>query len=317
MRHMPESRDAVAGPDRSGRRQRRGAAARRAFDGIGVVVAPALLCTGLMLGWEVRELASAVRLGNAANVQAAYEACWGGLVFGLFVAAAWATIGALAPTAWIRMVGALGALSLTLAGGSFLAERSQPALQLALGEQLALLTNGPREGQTSVLACGTIGNDFAHRLAQMLAQSPKPVTDLYVNIAGGDIEAAYQAAELVRAKGIAVDVHRQCSSACGLLAFAGRRLHVEEGAVVAVHRASSKAGTGYGEQWLTDNFARKLGSLGVSNRIAAALANTPPSDLYYLSDSDLSEVRPDWYDRSPRLPFELCAAVSAATPAKR
>ena len=287
--------------------------ALRVFDGIGIVLGPVLGVIAVLAVLALIRMRAAIGDSNAIDVQSANQALWhvllGAIFFGLF----WAVVGALISSWWLRVLGSAAMFLLVLVGGAYVSDRTNMGVDLALDEIVAAFPGGLGDGRSSLVACGTIGKDFPRRLTDAIAKLPgRHADELYVSLDGGDINAAFQASQIVQRSKMDVVVRRSCNSACALIAFAGEHLRVEEGGAVGVHRASiGTLGKGT-EQILSDAFARQLAGLGAAAIVIQHLSMTEPGDIYYLSASDLSAGKPNWYSTIARQPFELCAGISGA-----
>ena len=94
---------------------------------------------------------------------------------------------------------------------------------------------------------------------EALLKSEKSITEIELNSAGGDIEAAFYMADLIIDFELDTNVNGTCESACTLVFLAGEKRSVERGSWVGFHQSYWDA------PYIRDYFERKKDSKGWSN----------------------------------------------------
>jgi hypothetical protein len=115
--------------------------------------------------------------------------------------------------------------------------------------------------------------------------------DLVVlNGPGGILEEAFLIAEEVRRRGLdtLVAPNGACASACAVVYLAGRNKYLGSGGAIGLHSASSADGRADAEA--TAIMAEYLSRLGVPQSTLRRMAQTAPSDIRWLTRSELRAV---------------------------
>ncbi|MDY8108181.1 ATP-dependent Clp protease proteolytic subunit [Fulvimarina sp. 2208YS6-2-32] len=149
---------------------------------------------------------------------------------------------------------------------------------------------------------GTAGELRAFLAAQ--AEARKEVTRLFLHSPGGSVEDALQMAADLRAAGISTEVPADgyCASACPLVFAGGLTRHAGESAWIGLHQvyAAEVPGTrSAGEldrsiseiQQTIARCQQLLADMGVSPAIWIKAMQTPPADLYVLTEEELVSSR--------------------------
>ena len=173
---------------------------------------------------------------------------------------------------------------------------------------IPLILSGPRawsmdfsalpmpDGQTPVLLLeGEIVPGDAVRFRDFLAS--RGLTDssarLILNSPGGNVSEADDIALSIRRKGLSVSVldGQMCASACFLLFAASLERSAAPGAMIGVHSVSLFGEENLATVGITTMFAREASGFGVPPDVIGKMVTTQPSDMAWLTDAELREMK--------------------------
>jgi hypothetical protein len=130
----------------------------------------------------------------------------------------------------------------------------------------------------------------------------KRVASLRLNSIGGNLLEGVKLADIVRFAKMATNVGQgaTCASACFLVFAAGETKFASYSAKIGVHGASDQAGEESGDA--TVSMARVAKELGVPPAIIGRMVVTPPSEMVWLSPTDLQSMGATMIGKPAQLP---------------
>jgi len=133
-----------------------------------------------------------------------------------------------------------------------------------------------------------------HRELGMATNLPS-VTGSYIELdsPGGSVSEAARIAESMKMIDIPVAVGKgdQCASACFLIFASAKNKLASRFAKIGVHSASNLDGVEtVGTEAATTEMARAARSLGVPSQIIGRMVTTPPGDMAWLSEEELTSM---------------------------
>ncbi|WP_149530680.1 hypothetical protein [Tardiphaga sp. P9-11] len=153
-----------------------------------------------------------------------------------------------------------------------------------------------KDGRIIIVISGDIapGDLDAFKAAVKTANDAgKLVTSIRLNSGGGNLVEGVKLAEAVRFAKMATNVGQNatCASACFLIFAAGETKYANYTAQIGVHGASDKTGEETVQSGAaTVSMARIAKELGVPPAIIGRMVVTPPSDMVWLSPTDLQSM---------------------------
>jgi hypothetical protein len=157
-------------------------------------------------------------------------------------------------------------------------------------QALTLKWNATR---TDVTLSGDINGGDAERIINAISASSAPPHYLHLDSKGGDLAEARQLVLFVRAYGFMTVAESVCASACFAVWFAGKRRFVQPTSRIGIHAASAfNTATG---RWVqnaessvaTAGVVALYRKLSVPAYLISQMAQTPPSQMYYLTSDDM------------------------------
>ncbi|MDB5616205.1 hypothetical protein [Tardiphaga sp.] len=176
-----------------------------------------------------------------------------------------------------------------------------------------------KDGRIVVSIFGEIaaGDTEAFNAAVKVANdSGKLVTSIRLNSIGGNLVEGVRLAEAVRFGKIITNVGQNatCASACFLVFAAGEAKYANYTARIGVHGASDKSGEETVQSGAaTVSMARVAKELGVPPAIIGRMVVTPPSEMVWLSPTDLQSMGTTMVGK----PAQLAASSATAGPASQ
>ena len=144
---------------------------------------------------------------------------------------------------------------------------------------------------TEILATGPIEAGDLSRLRQLVDRLPAtvPIAGLRISSPGGSVSEAEALAGAIRAAKLPVTVASDgvCASACFLIFAAAPDRRVGLAARVGVHGASIRGRESPAAMAITTDVARRAGAYGVPPEIIGKLVLTDPTQITWLTASDL------------------------------
>ena len=184
----------------------------------------------------------------------------------------------------------------------------------------------PGAGGAGILAASgevRLGDDEQLHAALRALPPGTRLAALSLDSPGGDLEEGLRLATSVREARLPTMVGdgAKCASACVIVFAAGSHLFASTTALVGVHSASFRGVDTPDAQAATVLMARRLAEYGVPDAILGKMVTAHPSQIWWLSRSDLDSMRVDV--NVPRagaavgLPLPQVAGAAAGTPAVR
>jgi hypothetical protein len=153
-----------------------------------------------------------------------------------------------------------------------------------------------KDGRIIISITGEIANGDADAFKAAIKtanEAGKLVTSIRRNSVGGNLVEGVRLAEAVRFAKMAANVGQgaTCASACFLVFAAGEAKYVNYSARVGVHGASDQNGAETIQSGAaTVSMARVAKELGVPPAIIGRMVVTPPSEMVWLSPTDLQSM---------------------------
>jgi membrane-bound ClpP family serine protease len=141
----------------------------------------------------------------------------------------------------------------------------------------------------ALLISGVIGpGSYDEFRAALMHSSPKLVV---LDGPGGILGEALMIGDEIRRRNLdtLVGPNRSCASACAIVFLSGRVKYMANGAAVGLHSASFADGRADPEA--TEVMAAYLRGVGVPNATLKRMARTAPSDIRWLSKSEIKALR--------------------------
>ena len=156
-----------------------------------------------------------------------------------------------------------------------------------------------------------LGDDERLHAALHALPAGSQLTALSLDSPGGDLEEGLRMATSVREARLPTMVGdgAKCASACVIVFAAGSHLFASTTALVGVHSASYRGSDTPDAQAATVVMARRLAEYGVPDAILGKMVTAHPSQIWWLSRSDLDSMRVD-----VNVPRTSAAAVSLDLP---
>jgi hypothetical protein len=165
-----------------------------------------------------------------------------------------------------------------------------------------------RDGHVIVSISGevAVGDTEALKAAIKVANDAgKLVSSLRLNSVGGNLFEGVKLADAVRFAKMATNVGQgaTCASACFLVFAAGETKFANYTAKIGVHGASDQAGVETVQSGAaTVSMARVAKDLGVPPAIIGRMVVTPPSEMVWLSPTDLQSMGTTMVGKPTQLP---------------
>ncbi len=169
-------------------------------------------------------------------------------------------------------------------------------------------------GSAGILAASgevRLGDDEQLHAALRALPPGARLAALSLDSPGGDLEEGLRMATSVREAQLPTMVGdgAKCASACVIVFAAGSHLFASTTALVGVHSASYRGTDTPDAQAATVLMARRLAEYGVPDAILGKMVTAHPSQIWWLSRSDLDSMRVDVH-----VPRAGAAAVDLALP---
>ena len=163
--------------------------------------------------------------------------------------------------------------------------------RLAMGADLTSYTS--KEHKDIIVLRGEMAPGDSERLRALILaanQGGRMVSGVRLTSNGGNLVEGVNLADVIRAAKIATVVPNgsQCASACFIAFAAGQEKFVSYQAKVGVHGAADQNGKEAGDA--TVAMAKIVKDLGVPPSIIGRMVVTPPSDVVWLSPSELQSM---------------------------
>lgn len=151
-----------------------------------------------------------------------------------------------------------------------------------------------------LLLTGTIQPGTAERFAKEISKRGDYVKTVVLHSPGGSVSDALAMGRLIRERGLAtlVEADGYCASSCPLVFSGGIERHARPGATIGVHQVFtsldlvSTAGEGMDRaQRISAECQRYLVDMGIDPRVWMHAMETPPNELFYFKDNELSELK--------------------------
>jgi hypothetical protein len=173
-----------------------------------------------------------------------------------------------------------------------------------------------KDGRVVVSISGEIvpGDADTFKAAVKVANDAgKLVSSIRLNSIGGNLVEGVRLAEAVRFGKIITNVGQNatCASACFLIFAAGEAKYANYTARIGVHGASDKGEETVQSGAATVSMARVAKELGVPPAIIGRMVVTPPSEMVWLSPSDLQSMGTSMVGK----PVQIAPPSSASVPA--
>jgi hypothetical protein len=165
-----------------------------------------------------------------------------------------------------------------------------------------------RDGRVIIFMSGDIdvGDTEALKAAIKVANDAgKLVSSLRLNSIGGNLLESVKLAEIVKFAKMATNVGQgaTCASACFLVFAAGETKFANYNAKIGVHGASDETGEETVQSGAaTVSMARVAKELGVPPAIIGRMVVTPPSEMVWLSPTDLQSMGTTMVGKPSQLP---------------
>jgi hypothetical protein len=152
-----------------------------------------------------------------------------------------------------------------------------------------------KDGRVVIAISGEVspGDTDALKAAIKVANDAgKLVTSIRLNSEGGNLLEGVRLAEAVKFAKMTTNVGQgaTCASACFLIFAAGENKYANYSARIGVHGASDKGEETVRSTAATVSMARVAKDLGVPSSIIGRMVVTPPSEMVWLSPSDLQSM---------------------------
>ena len=183
---------------------------------------------------------------------------------------------------------------MTIRAGILIAVFSLAVVQSALAATVRSFVS--KEGKAIISINGEIVQGDVQALKEAIRtanEANRLVSGIRLNSIGGNLRAGVEMAEIVRFAKVATVVANSatCASACFLIFAAGSEKFASHSAQVGVHGASDSDGSETVRSGAaTVSMARVAKELGVSETIIGKMVVTPPSQMVWLSASDLRSI---------------------------
>jgi len=150
----------------------------------------------------------------------------------------------------------------------------------------------------NVTAIGRIDPGTSEEFARYLDERAEPVKALYLHSPGGSVRDAIVMGEAIRAREITtvVPAHGYCASACPLVFAGGSTRQAPDGAWVGVHQVYGEGSAVGGHsagmadaQEISATCQQHLADMGVATEVWIKAMQTPPDQLYVLTQEELAE----------------------------
>ena len=141
-----------------------------------------------------------------------------------------------------------------------------------------------------------LGDDERLHTALHALPAGERVAALSLDSPGGDLEEGLRIAASVREARLPTMVgdSAKCASACVIVFAAGSHLFASTTALIGVHSASYRGSDTPDAQAATVLMARRLSEYGVPDAILGKMVTAHPSQVWWLSRSDLDSMRVDF-----------------------
>lgn len=183
-------------------------------------------------------------------------------------------------------------------------ERKTPRLPGIVGPIDPMTMGQPMQFYTGTdgdySAVGTITPGTAERWKQFLADNDKQIGRLFLHSPGGSVADALEMSRLVRMAGIStvVPAHGYCASSCPLVLAGGLYRNAGARSWVGVHQIYTvEASLGTVQQGMEQaqhvsaECQKHLYEMGVDPRLWTYAMDTPPADLYVLTERQIRDLR--------------------------
>lgn len=186
---------------------------------------------------------------------------------------------------------------------------SMAAIGAATAAEAAIVKSSVnKEGRIIVSITGEIvpgDSDQLRAIIKSANDAGKIVSSMRLNSVGGNLVEGATLADTVKFAKIATNVGQDatCASACFLIFAAGDRKFANYTARVGVHGASDKNGSESVQSGAaTVSMARFAKELGVPPAIIGRMVVTPPSEMVWLSPTDLQSMGTTMVGKPSQLP---------------
>ena len=169
---------------------------------------------------------------------------------------------------------------------------------VAMGSGGLLSASGKIElGDEERLRAALRGLPPGTRLAGLTLDSP-----------GGDLEEGMRLAAAVHDERLqtVVEDGAKCASACFIVFAAGPRRFASTAAMIGVHSVSYGGADNPDAQAMTVRMARRLAAYEVPDAILGKMVTAQPTQIWWLTRSDLEDMRVD-----PNVPHAAAAAIAS------
>ncbi len=175
-------------------------------------------------------------------------------------------------------------------------------------------------GEAFIAGSGIVRlGDEERFLTALRAMPPKTrLAGLALDSPGGDLEEGLRVAAAIHDAHVQTLVRNgaKCASACFIMFTAGSRMFADTSALVGVHSASYGGRDTPDAQVATILMARRLSVYGVPDAILGKMVSAQPSQIWWLTRSDLESMRVDMtlppIAEAPPVPTEPQAPPAAA-----
>ena len=136
---------------------------------------------------------------------------------------------------------------------------------------------------------GEISSGDAIEFIALVSVDPTSRYWIYLNSIGGEVREAMTIAAYIRFSGYGTFAGPECASSCFLIFAAGTQRQAVSGAKLGIHGVRD-AITNSEIGQATIDIIRELKAWGVPDGVLGRMAITPPSDIYVLTQSELSSL---------------------------